>query len=268
MERHINFHPFGGICNPHLKITDIKNGGKRMASLKKFFDEAGGSLTYDELASMIKENGSKFVDLTEGNYVAKNKYENEIESLNSQIAELNGTLGTRDTDLADLKTKLEAAGADSDKIAALTKDFQELQNKYTEDTKAYEDKLRKQSYEFAVKEFAGQKQFSSNAAKRDFIRTMIGEGLELKDGKIIGADDFVESYLEENSDAFLTDYEDSEYYDNDDDYYGNESYNEDDYIPEYQPQFVAPTPGGEPVHDATQAFSEAFHFTGVRPMPE
>lgn len=237
-----------------------------MASLKKFFDEAGGSLTYEELSSMIKENGSKFVDLTEGNYVAKNKYENELESLNTQIAELNGTIGTRDNDLADLRTKLEAAGADSSKIASLTKDFEDLQAKYTEDTKAYEDKLRKQSYEFAVKEFAGSKQFSSKAAKRDFIKTMIDAGLEVKDGEIVGADEFIDTYLEDNEDAFLTDYEDSEYYDDDD--YGNGFDEENEYIPEHQPQFVAPTPGGEPVHDATQAFTEAFHFTGVRSMPE
>lgn len=231
-----------------------------MANLKQFFEQAGGSLTYDELESMIKESGSKFVDLTDGNYVAKNKYDNEIQNLNAQIEALNGTIGTRDTDLADLKAKLEASGADSDKIASLTKDFEALQGKYNEDTKAYEEKLRKQSYEFAVREFANSKDFSSKAAKRDFVQTMINEGLKMKDGQIIGADDFVNHYKEENSDAFFEDA---------DDWYDGEEYEEEaEYTPEYQPQFVAPTPGGEPVHDATQAFTEAFHFTGVRPTPE
>lgn len=230
-----------------------------MANLKQFFEQAGGSLTYDELESMIKESGSKFVDLTDGNYVAKNKYDNEIQTLNAQIEALNGTIGTRDTDLADLKAKLEASGADSDKIASLTKDFEALQGKYNEDTKAYEEKLRKQSYEFAVREFANSKDFSSKAAKRDFVQTMINEGLKMKDGQIIGADDFVNHYKEENSDAF---------FENADDWYEGDYEEEADYTPEYQPQFVAPTPGGEPVHDATQAFTEAFHFTGVRPTPE
>jgi len=238
-----------------------------MASLKEFFEEAGGSLTYDELASAIKANGSKFVDLTEGNYVAKNKYENEVQTLNSQIEQLNGTLGTRDTDLADLRTKLEAAGADSDKIASLTKDFQDLQSKYDSDTKQYQEKLSKQAYEFAVKEFAAQQQFSSNAAKREFIRSMVDENLKMKDGKIIGADDFLATYSQDNADSFIVDYEDSEYYGgNDDDSYGDNDY--EPYEPEFTPQFVAPTPGGEPVHDAAQAFTEAFHFTGVRPMSE
>lgn len=230
-----------------------------MANLKQYFEKAGGSLTYDELESMIKESGSKFVDLTDGNYVAKNKYDNEVQTLNAQIEALNGTIGTRDTDLADLKAKLEASGADSDKIASLTKDFEALQGKYNEDTKAYEEKLRKQSYEFAVREFANSKDFSSKAAKRDFVQTMINEGLKMKDGQIIGADDFVSHYKEENSDAF---------FENADDWYEGDYEDEDDYTPEYQPQFVAPTPGGEPVHDATQAFTEAFHFTGVRPTPE
>lgn len=239
-----------------------------MANLKQFFDEAGGSLTYGELEAMIKESGSKFVDLTEGNYVAKNKYENELQSFKSQIEELNGTLGTRDTDLADLKAKLEAVGADSEKVTALTKDLEALQGKYTESTKAYEDRLKKQSYEFAVREFANQQSFSSNAAKRDFIQSMIKEDLKMKDGKIVGADDFVESYLQDNGDAFIVDYEDSDYYDEDDGY--EKEYEEEyaPYEPEHVPQFVAPTPGGEPVHDAAQAFTDAFHFAGVRPMPE
>lgn len=238
-----------------------------MASLKQFFDEAGGSLTYEELTDAIKANGSKFVDLTEGNYVAKNKYDNEIQGLTSQIEQLNGTLGTRDTDLADLKAKLEAAGADSSKIASLTKDFQDLQSKYDNDTKQYQEKLSKQAYEFAVKEFAAQQQFSSNAAKREFIRSMVDEGLKMKDGKIIGADDFLNTYSQDNADSFIVDYEDTDYYDPDDD----DSYDEEDdyeyepYEPEFKPQFVAPTPGGEPVRDAAQAFTEAFHFTGVRP---
>lgn len=233
-----------------------------MANLKQFFEEAGGSLTYAELEQALKASGSKFVDLSEGNYVAKHKYDNEVQALTSQIEELNGTIGTRDTDLADLKTKLEAAGADSQKIASLTKDFEALQGKYNEDTKAYEDKLRKQAYEFAVKEYAATQEFSSKAAKREFIRSMVDEGLTMKDGKIIGADDFVKAYQEENADSFVTEYDDYDYEGYDDQEYDEED--EGDYTPEYQPQFVAPTPGGEPVHDATQAFTEAFNFVGVR----
>ena len=233
-----------------------------MANLKQFFQNAeGGMLSYEGLEAAIKESGSKFVDLTEGNYVAKNKYDSEVQALNSQIEALNGTLSTRDTDLNDLKTKLEAAGADSGRIATLTKDFEDLQSKYAADTKAYEDKLKKQSYEFAVREFAGQQQFSSKAAKREFIRAMVDENLKMKDGNIIGADDFVNGYREENADSFITDYD----YDDEDEYDGGEY---EEYEPEHQPQFVAPTPGGMPVADAAQAFTDAFHFTGVRPMPE
>lgn len=233
-----------------------------MANLKQFFEEAGGTLSYSELEQAMKEAGCKFVDLSEGNYVAKNKYEDEISSLNSQIESLNGTIGTRDTDLAELKAKLKEAGADSAKISALTKDFEDLQSKYDADTKAWEDKLKKQSYEFAVKEFANQQQFSSKAAKKFFIQTMVNENLKMKDGQILGADDFVNNYKQENSDSFYTDMDD---YDFGDEEYGD-GY-EDDYVPEHTPTFVASTPGGEPVHDATQAFTDAFHFSGVRPMP-
>ena len=234
-----------------------------MANLKQFFGD--GPLTYEELAAAIKESGSKFVDLTEGNYVAKQKYDAELQSLNSQIETLNGTLGTRDTDLADLKAKLEAAGVDNDKLTALTKDLETLQGKYDTDTKQYQEKLSKQAYEFAVRELAATKEFSSQAAKREFIRAMVDENLKMKDGKIIGADDFINGYMEENADSFIV--EADEYYGGDDN--DEEDYETDyeEYVPEYTPQFVGPTPGGEPTPDATQAFLDAMHFTGVRPAP-
>lgn len=233
-----------------------------MADLKQFFDESeDGLLTYEQLMQMMKEAGSKFVDLSTGDYVAKNKYNSELQALNSQIESLNETLNTRDGDLADLKSKLEAAGADGEKIASLTKDLETLQGKYNDDTKAFEDRLRKQSYEFAVREFANEQSFSSQAAKRDFIQTMIADNLKMKDGKIIGVDDFMEAYKKDNGDAFMTEEDFGDYYGNNDEDYDEESESE------FRPQFVAPTQGGEPVADAASAFAEAFHFTGVRPAP-
>jgi len=63
--------------------------------------------------------------------------------------------------------------------------------------------MQKQAYEFAVKEFAATQKFSSNAAKRDFVRAMIAKNLQMEDGKILGREDFIEKYSQENSDAFM-----------------------------------------------------------------
>ncbi len=64
--------------------------------------------------------------------------------------------------------------------------------------------MEEQEYEFAVKEYANGKEFSSQAAKRDFVRSLLDEKLKMKSGTIIGADDFAKAYAEENADAFVT----------------------------------------------------------------
>ena len=156
-----------------------------------------------------------------------------------------------------LKKQLEEAGADAGKITELTNKFNELQSKYDTDSKAYKKQLSKQQYEFAVREYANTKNFSSQAAKRDFIQSMIAKELKMENDSILGADDFVKAYTENNQDAFITEYDD-----NDDD--------DDEFVPDSKPQFVSSTPGASDTHtsDPTGGFLSAMHFTGVRPIPE
>lgn len=220
-------------------------------NIKELFDKAeNGSLTYEQFEAAAKAANAKFTDLNEGNYVSKGKYASDLQAKDDQIKTLNETITTRDTDLTDLKGKLEAAGADASKLATVTGEFTALQNKYTEDMKAYEARLGKQAYEFAVKDFANGKKFTSQAAKRDFVQSMIAENLNFKDGKILGAEDFVQTYTQENADAFVVEKPDPE---------------PTPATP--KPQFVAPTPGGQPNPAEGNAFADAFHFTGVRPIP-
>lgn len=184
-------------------------------NIKDLFDKAeNGILTYDQFEALAKENGLKFADLSDGKYVSKSKYDSDIkglnqqvEALNGQIEALNGTITTRDEDLANLQKQLELAGEDKTKLEALNTSMSDLQAKYEADTKSYEDKLRQQSYEFAVKEYANTQQFTSKAAKRDFIKAMIDKNLTMEGDKLIGSDDFREAYAKENDDAFFVEKE-------------------------------------------------------------
>lgn len=179
-------------------------------NIKDLFDKAeNGILTYDQFEALAKENGLKFADLSDGKYVSKSKYDSDIkgytqqiESLNGQIETLNGTITTRDEDLSNLQKQLELAGEDKTKLEALNTQMSDLQTKYEADIKAREDKLRQQSYEFAVKEYANTQKFTSKAAKRDFVKAMIDKGLQMEGDKLIGGDDFREAYAKENDDAF------------------------------------------------------------------
>ncbi len=169
-----------------MKLEDVFNGSE--------------SLTFEQFKA--KMGDAKFVDLSEGGYVSKKKYEDDLAVKSKEIETLNGTIATRDKDLAGLKTKLEEAGTDSEKLKTLNTQFTELQGKYEEDVKAYKAQLSKQAYEFAATDFANKQQFTSEAARRDFIRQLNEAGLKMDKNGIMGAEDFKKSYAEKNSDAF------------------------------------------------------------------
>lgn len=224
-------------------------------TLKDLFDKAeNGTLTYEQLVSLMESGGAKFVDLSEGNYVSKQKFENELAGRSKEIDTLNETLATRDTDLQELQKQLSEAGTDAEKLASLASEFDALKGKYDEEVKSYKTQLKQQQYEFAVKDFAGTKTFSSNAAKRDFIQSMIAKGLKMEDGHIIGAEDFASMYLKDNEDAFMTEAD-----------YGYPDNNDVDL-----PHFVESTPGAqETTVDPTGGFASAFHFTPIhQPVSE
>ena len=155
------------------------------------------AITYDQFLSKLGK--SKFVDLNDGQYVSINKYND----LNAQINTLNETLASRDKDLADLKTKLTNAGADTEKLSTISTDLENLQKKYSEDIENYKAQIAKQAYEFAVKEFSNNYEFSSKAAKKEFVREMVNANLTMDEKGIVGAKDFYKRYAEENADSFI-----------------------------------------------------------------
>lgn len=215
--------------------------------VKELFAGAeNGTLTYEQFVEASKKANAKFADLSTGDYVSKSKYEDELKVRDTRITELDGTIATRDTDLATLKQQLADAGTDASKLTELNSKLATLQSQYDEDTKKYKAQLDKQAYEFAVKEFANEQKFSSNAAKRDFVQTMIAKNLQMEGGKIIGGTDFVEIYAKENADAFVKKEKPAE-----------------DSKGGTPPKFVDTAGNPNPTDDNANAFH--FNFAGVRP---
>ena len=216
-------------------------------TLKELFDKApNGTLTYDQL--MAAAGDSKFVDLTEGNYVSKQKYTDELGQRDTRITTLEGTLTTRTTDLQNLQKTLADAG-DIEALKTASNDLAELQKRYNTETKQYQKQIAEQRYGFAVKDFANGLQFTSAAAKREFVRAMTEKKLSIEGDTIIGATDFVTAYKAQNADSFVTE-------------------KPQEQNPTPQPQFVAPTPGNNNPQTTENAFVSAFSFTGVRPMSQ
>jgi hypothetical protein len=175
-------------------------------NLKDLFDKAeGGVLTYDQLIAAAQEHKAKFVDLSEGKYVDKQKYDDDLSARDTRIKTLDDTIKTRDADLGNLRTQLANAGTDADKLSKLTTDFNDLQTKYDKETKAYAKQLKDQQYQYAVRDFANQQKFTSQAAKRDFIKSMLEKNFTIENDVIVGASDFVTAYTKDNADAFVVD---------------------------------------------------------------
>jgi len=175
-----------------------------MDFLKELFDQAeNGALSYADFSKAVKSKGFKLADLATGEYVAKKKYEDDLKSKDSIIADLNATIDTNKTDLQSFKEKLDKAGTDSTMIETLSNDLQQLQAKYEADTKAYQTKLQSQAYEFAVNEYSNTLQFTSEAAKREFRRAMKEKQLPMENGNIMGAQDYMTEYAKSNADSFV-----------------------------------------------------------------
>lgn len=173
-----------------------------MEFLKALFGD--GTLDYEQFSQAVSEKGIKLADLSTGDYVSKRKFDSEIKNREATILDLNGQITTRDTDIGNLKKQLEDGSLDNEtKLSDLTSQISKLQGDYESVKNDYEARLTKQSYEFAVKEFANGLQFTSPAAKRDFIKEMISADLKMKNDSILGADDFVSEYTKENEQSFV-----------------------------------------------------------------
>lgn len=152
-----------------------------MEFLKNLF--ANGPLTYDQLVEAVSKAGMNVVDLSSGAYVAKDKFDNRVNTLTQQITAAKNDAAK----MADIQTQLTA-----------------LQGKYTKDTEDYQKKLTAQAYDFALREASSGLHFSSNSAKRAFLEDASAKGLKLDGGKLLGWDDYVTAYRTADPGAFKT----------------------------------------------------------------
>lgn len=116
----------------------------------------------------------------------------------------------RDADIKDLQTKLKNAGTDAEKLKNLETDLATLQTNYDTAKTDYEKKLADQAYEFAIKEKVAGLKFTSNSAKKAFLADITADRLKMKDGDLIGFDDYVSKYKEQDAGAFVTEQTDPE----------------------------------------------------------
>ena len=145
----------------------------------------------------------RFADLSEGGYVSVDKHNSQLEALKQQVKDLQAQITARDTDITDLQSKLTAAQADATKLAEVQTQLTGLQSRYNEERKEWESKTTKQRKEFMLREKVNGLQFTSAAAKRDFLRQATDKDFQLDEDTLMGYEDFLSKYKAENSGAFV-----------------------------------------------------------------
>ncbi|EHR33447.1 hypothetical protein HMPREF9709_01195 [Helcococcus kunzii ATCC 51366] len=147
-----------------------------METIKQLFCDK--SLSYDQFISLIKDNGIKLADLSQGQYVDKQKFDNKVEEVNnlqSQLNTANETIKDFQNTENDLKTLRQ-------KAAEYEKDNAEWQDKYDNSIKEYA--LREELM------LAGAKNPKAVAAVLDLSKA------EFKEGKWIGLEDIINAHKE------------------------------------------------------------------------
>ncbi|MFL8951098.1 phage scaffolding protein [Helcococcus kunzii] len=147
-----------------------------METIKQLFGDK--SLSYDQFISLIKDKGIKLADLSQGQYVDKQKFENKVEEVNnlqSQLNTANETIKDFQNTENDLKTLRQ-------KAAEYEKDNEQWQEKYNNSIKEYA--LREELM------LAGAKNPKAVAAVLDLSNA------EFKEGKWVGLEDIINAHKE------------------------------------------------------------------------
>ena len=87
-----------------------------MEFLKALFSK--GPLTFEQLEAAVKEQKMNIVNLADGGYISRSKYDDTVNGLKGQVTELQGQIASRDGDLTSLREQLTAAQADAGKLGA------------------------------------------------------------------------------------------------------------------------------------------------------
>lgn len=151
--------------------------------------EVLGKELYEQVKARIDEvNGNepdklkhvRYVDLSEGNYISKEKY-------NATATELDGVK----KQLTEANTQIQSfQGQDVD----IEKKTAEWEAKYKADTKALQDKLDAQARSHAEEMFLSGYQFTSKAARNGVLEEIRRKQFKIDDaGQILGAKEYIQS---------------------------------------------------------------------------
>ena len=155
--------------------------------------EAPKTMTADEfIAALTADKTINVVDLKAGGYVSQEKF-------NREKTRADGL----DTQLKEANVKLESFEKDGVTIETVKKEAADWKKKYETETKALNAKLTAQERDHLIDQYLSGTEFTSSLAKKG-IRDLLSaeQGLTVKDGALVGADDLMKGFRKTYADAF------------------------------------------------------------------
>lgn len=131
----------------------------------------------------------RFVDLSEGKFVSKEKY-GELETAKKGV----------EKQLKDANTTIKSyQDMDIDGIKQSVKDWEQ---KYQKDTEALNAQIESDRKKFAAERFMDGQKIKSPLSRKAILSEFLAQNLEFKDGAFVGADEYMKGVREKYPDEF------------------------------------------------------------------
>lgn len=131
----------------------------------------------------------RFVDLSEGGYVSKEKYgelDTAKKGIEKQLKEANDTIESyKDMDIEGIK-----------KSAA------DWKKKYDDDTQKLNQQIEADRKAFAAERYIAGQKIKSPLSRKAILQEFLAQNLEFKDGAFTGADEYMEKVRKQYPDEF------------------------------------------------------------------
>lgn len=161
----------------------------REALGEELFSQVEARLTEVNSADDRKDNPVRYVDLSEGGYVGKENYtriQTESAGYKKQLEDANGIIKSyKDMDIDGIKQSVK-----------------DWETKYTDDTTKLQEQLARQERTFAAERYLDGQKIKSPLSRKTILREFLEQGMEFKEGKFSGADDYMKKIREQYPDEF------------------------------------------------------------------
>ena len=176
--------------------TADKNSGQKGKNME--LRELLGDELFSQVDAKIQEHNSgiedkvqqvRFVDLSEGGYVSKERYQ-----------ELNTKIGGLETQLKDANSTIKSY-KDMD-IEGIKQSAADWEQKYNTETQKLNKQIEDDRKKFAAERFMDSQKIKSPLSRKAILQDFLAKGLEFKDGTFVGADEYMKSVKEKYPDEF------------------------------------------------------------------